>query len=169
MARRKTTKIETNTKTAKRKPAVRKQKAKKPEVDQSSTEIRDEAEIAAGTESVETAVDNSFFYTCDKVFDELDQKDILDSVILEYPGFSTDNDDSTIKRTLVEILENEDFMSKILSYYNITIYEFFKLLYKNYASIFKGLYLKKIRHEVEGKSYAKPIRRKDKTSTKRRS
>lgn len=139
----------------KAKTTAKRTRVKKAAKRDAKTEIKDEAEIQGSTETIESAVNNSFFYTSDKFFDQLDQADILESVIQQYPGFSTDNDDSTIKQTLVQILDDDAFMTKTLRYYNITIFDFFKMLYKNYASIFKGPYLKKIRHEVEAKAYSR--------------
>lgn len=126
-----------------------------------STTVKDEAEIEEelGLEKLfKTAVSNSFFYTNDHLFDQMDHAEILGVVIRKFPDFALDNDDATIKKTLLQLLNDAEFMSSILAYYNITIYEFFALLYKNYASIFKGSYLKKIKHELDTQDYSRSQR-----------
>jgi len=49
-------------------------------------------------------------------------------------------------------------MLDMLQYFNISVYDFFKMLYKSYASLFRGSYLKKLKAQVEGKKYAKVVR-----------
>ena len=74
-----------------------KKQAKKQEA---TTVVAEEAEADVG-EALETAVNNSFFYTQDKFFVSLDQDEILKTLVAKYPDFSTNNDDSTIKKALV--------------------------------------------------------------------
>ena len=126
-----------------------------------SMEVHEEAELQAehGSQSVEAVVNQSFFYTNDKFFDQLDNNDIMKAILKKYPRLSTSNTDSIIKKALIEMLNDEAFVSEILSYYNISIYDLFKMLHKTYSSIFKGTYLKKVKSNLEGKSYVSKKRR----------
>ena len=121
-----------------------------------SMEVHEEAELQAeqeGQQTIESVVNQSFFYTSDKFFDQIDANEIKASIIKTYPKLSTDNTDSVIKKTLIEMLNNEDFMTGLLNFYNITIFELFKILHTTYSSIFKGTYLKKVKANLSGKSY----------------
>lgn len=98
---------------------------------------------------------NLFFYTNDNFFNLLDNRLVLNKIIENYPSFSLANDKKTIEKTLIQILEDDQFMFNILKKYNINIFDFFKMLHFNYAVIFKGLYLKKIKEIIFRKDYAK--------------
>lgn len=81
------------------------------------------------------------------------------AIIKSYPRMSTANTDSVIKKALIEMLNNEKFVSEILEFYNINIFDLFKILHKIYASIFKGTFLKKLKTNIAGKSYVNRKRR----------
>ena len=129
---------------------------KKPE----PTEVHDEAELQAENgQTIEAVVNQSFFYTNDKFFDQIDNEEIMAAIIKSYPRMSTANTDSVIKKALIEMLNNEEFVSEILEFYNINIFDLFKILHKIYASIFKGTFLKKLKTNIAGKSYVNRKRR----------
>lgn len=107
------------------------------------------------TELYVSTNNNSFFYTNDKTLNDLDTQDIVISISRKYPDFNPSNDDSLVKKTFKEILDNDQFMEYILTFYNINIFDLFKILYRNFSSIFKGQYLKKIRDQLATKTYAK--------------
>lgn len=127
---------------------------KKKEAKKAQSEVvKEETELLTQCDTLESAVNSSFFYTNDKAFDALDNDEILKSIVADFSGLSTENTDSTIKKALIELLQNETYVTKTLTYYHITIFELFKIFHKNYASIFKGPYLKKLKKELENKSY----------------
>ena len=127
---------------------------KKKEAKKAQSEVvKEETELLTQCDTLESAVNSSFFYTNDKAFDALDNDEILKTLIADFSGLSTENTDSTIKKALIELLQNETYVTKTLTYYHITIFELFKIFHKNYASIFKGPYLKKLKKELENKSY----------------
>ena len=127
---------------------------KKKEAKKAQSEVvKEETELLTQCDTLESAVNSSFFYTNDKAFDALDNDEILKSIVADFSGLSTENTDSTIKKALIELLQNETYVIKTLTYYHITIFELFKIFHKNYASIFKGPYLKKLKKELENKSY----------------
>jgi len=75
------------------------------------------------------------------------------SILKTYPRLSTSNTDSIIKKALIEMLNDEQFINEILEFYNINVFDLFKILHKTYASIFKGSFLKKLKNNIVGKSY----------------
>ena len=145
MPRKKTAKAAKTAKTKKTKKSTAKKAA--------ARVVNEETELLSQCESLETAVNSSFFYTNDKALDTIDNAEILKTITAKFEGLSTDNTDSVIKKALIEFLQNERYVTKILKFYHITIFELFKLFHKNYASIFKGPYLKKLKKELENKSY----------------
>lgn len=66
-------------------------------------------------------------------------------VVARYPGFAVTNTDAEIKVALVEMLKDEEFMRSVLKHFCITIYDFVKMMNKNYGMLFKGTFLKKVR------------------------
>ena len=109
--------------------------------------------------SFETCADNSFFYTNDKFIDSLDYSDILAAMSRKYPSLNVTSSDVAVRQGLVELLRDSPYMHTLLSKYNLTIFDFFKILYKYFGGIFKGAFLKKVKKELEGKSYADISRR----------
>ncbi len=117
-------------------------------------------EVYETTEMLESNVEMSFFYTSDKIINALDNIDILKQFRTKYPELRPKNTDFIIKKTIVQILNDEKFVERALKYYNITIQDFFKILYKEYSSVFNGIYMKKLKKVVNDKSYAICKRRK---------
>lgn len=120
-------------------------------------QIQQENEIASNSKldsSMQSAVDMSFFYTSDKALDAMDDNDILDEIIQKYPKFGAENLDKEIKAAFIQVLNDKDLMIHILDYYNINIYEFFTIVFKKYAPLFKGAYVKKVKQSLRYKSYA---------------
>ena len=58
------------------------------------------------------------------------------------------------------MLNDVDFIESILSFFNITIYDLFKVLYNKFGSLFKGQYLKKVKSVIDGKRYLSATRKK---------
>ena len=157
MTTRKTkSKEKTNTKAK----IVRKGKAKTAknrQVQEQTTESNKE-EQQLGTGAFESDVETSSFYTSDKFFNKLDDTEIFNTLCEQYPQLQSE-EDSIVKKTFIQLLNDESFVEQVLSYYNITIYDFFKLIYSQYSSIFKGPYLKKIKSELASKRYKIQSRR----------
>lgn len=105
------------------------------------------------TKSFETAVNATFFSTLDNFFDTLDYNDILDYIIQTYPALNPTNSDIVIKKTLLTMLEDTNFITNILTIYNITIFELFTIIYKNYSQIFKKQFIKKLNVILKNKKY----------------
>lgn len=124
-------------------------------VNKSTHYITEEVEMTKNLETIESVVNNSFFYSNTKMFEQADNNEILAYIINKYPNFDTNNSDLVIKKALLEMISNESFVRNLLRRYDITIFDLFKIFYKNYSSLFKGQYLKKLKNELEKKSYEK--------------
>ena len=122
------------------------------------------SQAAASTnQSFEYNVDTSFFYTSDKFINALDNEAIISQIQKKYPDLSDKSTDSVIKKNIVKFLDDEQFVESVLEFYNLTIFDLFKLFYKLYGAVFKGMYLVKIRKVISDKKYASvPARRKHK-------
>lgn len=125
------------------------------------TEIIEEEIVETTTSNVtnqglDSNVETSFFYTNDKFINQLDDEDFYGLIFSKYPSLlSTNSTDAILKKTLTQLLEDEKFVEYILEYNNITIYDFFKVLYRRYGALFNTLYNKKVKAIIENKNYAK--------------
>ena len=133
----------TQTKKTTKKASRFAKKPAKPEA--ATTAVSEEASAIESLDNAETAVSNIFFYTNDKFFASLDNDEVIKLVVARYPGFAVTNTDAEIKVALVEMLKDEEFMRSVLKHFCITIYDFVKMMNKNYGMLFKGTFLKKVR------------------------
>ena len=62
------------------------------------------------------------------------------------------------RRAIIELLENDDELSKILKSYNMTICDFFKFLFRLCPSVFKGLFVKKVQKTLKNKQYVDAVK-----------
>lgn len=128
---------------------------------QKNTEVETTIEIEETTtetvtnQGLESNVETSFFYTNDKFINQMDDNVFYDLIISKYPNLNLSNADTILKKTLAQFLEDEEFVEYILEFYNISIYDLFKVLYRMYGALFNTLYSKKIRSIIETKNYAK--------------
>lgn len=53
------------------------------------------------------------------------------------------------------MLDDDVFILDILDYFNLTIYDFFKIIYKNYSSLFNALFIKKVKEKLQNCKYAR--------------
>lgn len=52
-------------------------------------------------------------------------------------------------------MNDEDFVAYVLKFFGMTLLELMNVMFKQYGSLFKGPYLKKVRKALSGKKYAK--------------
>ena len=57
-------------------------------------------------------------------------------------------------------LNDATFIEYLMEFYNLTVYDMFKILYMSYGSIFKGPFLNKVKNQLAGKKYATITRKK---------
>ena len=140
----------TETKKAKAKKIEKVGSKKMPIVEESMP-----AEQSASIENFNNSVETSFFYTNDKYLNSLDDNEIISRITSRYPDFNQQNKDTQLKKIFLQLLDDEEFILDTLDYYNIDIYDFFKIIYKNYSTLFNTLFIKKVREKIQNHTYAK--------------
>ena len=142
-----------------KKTVTKKAKAKKTEkVGSKKMPIVEESmptEQSASIENFNNSVETSFFYTNDKYLNSLDDNEIISRITSRYPDFNQQNKDTQLKKIFLQLLDDEEFILDTLDYYNIDIYDFFKIIYKNYSTLFNTLFIKKVREKIQNHAYAK--------------
>ena len=99
--------------------------------------------------------ETSFFYTSDKFINSFEDDEITKYIQEKFPLFRSDDaNDAILRKTIIEILNDVRFMTKLLEYYNMTIFDFFKYLYRQESSLFKGQFLKRLQKAMKYKKYA---------------
>lgn len=95
-----------------------------------------------------------FFYTNDKYFTQFDDKEIVAAVQQKYPDFMREGiSDSELKKAIVVILQDTSFMNAVLEFFNMSIQDFFKFIFRCDTSIFKGPYLSKLQRILRENGY----------------
>lgn len=72
----------------------------------------------------------------------------------------TSKSDSDAKRLIIELIEDKEFVIQLLDYYNITIFDFFKLMFRTEMTVFKGSFLTRISKIVNDIDYSKQMKAK---------
>ena len=110
--------------------------------------------------SFEADIQHTFFYTDNKFFASLDNKEIMSAILQKYPLLCQDQTDAVIKKQIVAFLNDSVFIEQLMEFYNLTVYDMFRVLYTQYGTMFKGPFLKKVKSQLDGKQYATVIRKK---------
>jgi hypothetical protein len=108
----------------------------------------------------ESTSEMSFFCTQDKTLKNYDNAEVISFIVSKFPGMKDSNPDPMIKKSMLEMFDSKDFINELLEYYNITIYDLFKILYDIYSSVFRGQFIKKIKNKMRYRDYAKITRQK---------
>ena len=114
-----------------------------------------ETEQTSSIEDFNNTVDNSFFYTNDKRINAIDESEIISRMLIQYPDFNQQNKDTQLKKLFLQMLDDDVFILDILDYFNLTIYDFFKIIYKNYSSLFNALFIKKVKEKLQNCKYVR--------------
>lgn len=146
-SKKETKKIEKITKKPGRKSAAKKV--------QIVEEVQDDDNPTASIEDFNSTVDTSFFYTNDKHLNAIDDVEVINRIMSRYPDFNQKNKDTQLKKILLQVLDDDLFVSDILEYFSLTIFEFFRIIYKNYSSLFNTLFIKKVKDKIKNKKYAR--------------
>lgn len=80
---------------------------------QKKTELDIESQTTTSQE-VESAVNNSFFYTNDKFFEQMDSILIINHILLEYPNLNLKNIDIEIKHEMIKFVQDKDFIDVLI-------------------------------------------------------
>ena len=96
------------------------------------------------------------FYSSETLYKYIDDDDIIKDIEDRYEAFNKTTTDSVLRKTFIELLNNEDFVSKILEKYAISIRELICIVYRKYSSMFsRPSYAKNIITAITDKSYVK--------------
>ena len=114
-----------------------------------------EQEQTCTTGHFEASVDTSFFYTSDRQLNAFDDVEIIQKIVDKFPNFVQKNKDTLLKKTLLIALDDNDFILDLLDYYQISIMDLIRIIYKQYSSLFNQLFIKKIREKIICKHYEK--------------
>ena len=73
---------------------------------------------------------------------------------VKYPNFMRyDTNDVETKKTLIALFQDKPFVDEFLKFYNISIQEFFKFIFRNEMSVFKGPYISKVSKILKDAGY----------------
>lgn len=127
---------------------------------ESETTETNEQPLRDMTSSFEADIQHTFFYTDNKFFASLDNKEIMSAILQKYPLLCQDQTDAVIKKQIVAFLNDSAFIEQLMEFYNLTVYDIFRVLYTQYGTMFKGPFLKKVKSQLYGKQYATVTRKK---------
>ena len=138
---------------------ARKQKAQQKKADKSIEKSKKKSSFDGDITKIiaaqcQTSSGTSFFWTSDKFIDSLDDQHILRSLQAKYPALAPNADEQEQKKQIIQLVNDKPFMESILSWYNIDVFDLFKLMYTYFGNVFKGPFLKKIKLEMKNKTYA---------------
>lgn len=133
-------------------PFKRKKTSSKPQAE-AEAPAESSSEQTASIEQFNSSVDTSFFYTSDKKLNAIDDADILKQMQLQYPEFKQTTKDSQLKKVFLEMLDNEDFIKQIMQQYDLDLHDLFKLVYKQYSSLFNALFIRKVKDKLQSHNY----------------
>ena len=139
------------------KSALRKRKAEEEEekqraCDESQRDDEEQPKKKRSSKSGEAQI--SFFYTNDKYFTQFDDNEIIQSVRQKYPDFMKEGiSDIDLKRTIICILQDKNFVDSVLEFYNLSVQDFFKFMFRRDTTIFKGPYLSKLQKVIQESGY----------------
>lgn len=98
--------------------------------------------------------ETNFFYTSDKFINAFEDDEIIKYIQQKYTMFKdVDVDDTMMRKTIIDMLNDSKFMVKLLKYYNMTIFDFIKFLFRQEPSLFKGQFVKRISKSLKYKKY----------------
>lgn len=156
-------------KAAKKKPSKQAQQikkqidSKKAEAETAAVDAEDLVEESSekkngGYGAFEASVETSFFYTSDHIINAMDDEAIMRHIAAKFPNLSQNSTDGVLRKEIVAFVNDKDFVAETLKFYNLSVFDLFKLLYKNFSTIFKGPFLKKLRDELRYKRYTRITR-----------
>lgn len=84
-----------------------------------------------------------------------EDEEIISLIQEKYPAFANKkSDDQVLRKAIIYILNDSEFMEEILDRYSMNVYEFFKFLYRTEPTLFKGQFVTRIQRALKDKSYA---------------
>lgn len=96
---------------------------------------------------------SSSFYSQEKQLKKLDDDYIMSKIIEKYPDFTENRKEQMLKQVLVVFVNDNKHVNEILDYFDIDIFELFKVIYRKYSFIFSTCYTNKIHDIIKYKKY----------------
>lgn len=88
---------------------------------------------------------NGFFYTDEKFVAQFEDGEILERVRAAHPEFDPKaGDDAKTRKAILQVLDDSDLVSDVMDMYNMTVFDFFKFLFRMEPGVFKGAFIPKV-------------------------
>lgn len=88
---------------------------------------------------------SSFFYTDEKFITQFEDNEILTYVRMSHPEFDPKaGDESRLRKAILSLLDDSKFVSGLMDRYGMTVFDFFKFLFRMEPSVFKGAFITKV-------------------------
>lgn len=98
---------------------------------------------------------SNFFYSDEKWIAAFEDEEIMEYIRQFFPCIDPkSSNDQAVRREIVEMLSDEDFMTELMSRYSMTVLDFFKLMYRTLPMIFRGMFVARVQKTVRGRKYA---------------
>ncbi len=85
----------------------------------------------------------------------MDDDFVLSKITEKYPDFTYDKKDSVIKQILLVFLQDNKHMNEVLEFFDMTIYDLFKIIIRKYPYVFSGVYNNKIHKILSRRKYTR--------------
>jgi hypothetical protein len=80
--------------------------------------------------------------------------DIFAFIRNAYPDFMRSGDSETkVRRSIQRVLDDEAFVERVMKIFDITIFDFFKILFRADPAVFKKPFLQGLHKQILRKSY----------------
>lgn len=118
-----------------------------------------EREIAELDDKIANVVSSSelgtgnFFCTDDPFITKLDDRQILAYVARREPGITDTPGSPAFKQAVVSFLADGDFVELVMDEFDLSAQDLFKFLFRIDPSVFKGMFMKKVKEIVSGRRY----------------
>ena len=99
---------------------------------------------------------DSLFYTFEKSYEKMNDDEIFNEILKKYERLEDDElGDIVLRKMIIDLFEDDEFVRKIMSDFNISIYDFIKTLYRKLSWVFSNaMFVKKIKAVILEKKYA---------------
>lgn len=146
----------------KKNKSIEKNTGKKPykslqDIQESSPEqklVKLENDVVNAISNIDTT-QNRFFCTDDPFITNFDDKEILKFIQSQIPNFGINPGCTQFKQSIFVFLENETFVKCVMDKFELKIKDIFKFLFRLEPSVFKGMFMKKVKEIATKKSYFK--------------
>ena len=97
---------------------------------------------------------NSFFCTDEQFVVKFDDAEILKYIRASLPNFGVNPGCTAFKQAMFEFLENDAYVKQVMDQFELEINELFKFLFRIDPSVFKGMFMKRIKEIAARKQYS---------------